>query len=152
MLIFTGSRSRQNLAAFSVLSPSIHYEIPEILLKRFLSRIPKLNMQPLRTSDSIGILTYCPVLVSQLRKQLGPTNSRLINSAEKPLLFRLFSFSENLDPTNARILIPARSILSYERTSAHAERLSTSMSKLDMITVSVVYLAPSIYEAINLDK
>lgn len=43
--------------------------------------------------DGTGILTSFPVVHFELRMDLGPTNPRLIDSAEEPLLVRSSRFS-----------------------------------------------------------
>jgi len=88
---------------------------------------PKALKQILAVIKQCMNINMLTIFVVQLRQQLGPTNSWLINSAKKPLLFRRFPFSGNFAPTDARIIVSVRSILSYERTSTQTERLSTSI-------------------------
>ncbi len=91
---------------------------------------PKCQKHALRCRTyiySTGILTCFPFPLDQLGHGLGPTNSSLTNIAKKPLGFRHYGFSPYIDPTAIRILITARSINSYEKTSAHAGRLPTSL-------------------------
>ena len=76
---------------------------------------------------STGILTCFPFPLDQLGLGLGPTYSSLTNIAKKPLGFRHYGFSPYIDPTTTRILIPTRSTNSYEKASAHARRLPTSL-------------------------
>ena len=45
------------------------------------------------SGDGTGILTSFPVVHFELRMDLGPTNPRLIDSAEEPLLVRSSRFS-----------------------------------------------------------
>ena len=45
------------------------------------------------SGDGTGILTSFPVVHFELRMDLGPTNPRLIDSAEEPLLIRSSRFS-----------------------------------------------------------
>ncbi len=45
------------------------------------------------SGDGTGILTSFPVVQFELRLDLGPTNPRLIDSAEEPLLVRSSRFS-----------------------------------------------------------
>ena len=49
--------------------------------------------------------------------------------AKKPLPFRYQRFSLCADPTTARILIPSRSTLSHEKTSALKEHQPTTPSQ-----------------------
>lgn len=76
---------------------------------------------------STGILTCFPFPLDQLGHGLGPTYSSMTNIAKKPSGFRHYGFLPYIDPTTTRILISTRSTNSYEKASAHAERLPTSL-------------------------
>ena len=80
---------------------------------------------------STGILTCFPFPLDLLGHGLGPTYSSLTNIAKKPSGFRHYGFSPYIDPTTTRILIPTRSTNSYEKASAHARRLPTSLFSED---------------------